>query len=389
MVMAAMAADVGRPPRAREWRCAARAAEQVDRAIGRGERERRVGLARPVVDSTSVKLPSHSSSLSSTVRHWGVTRRGGKREVRCSGMAASMIENESQLRPCPSGSTIISASDGATHSRPRSCVPAPGQRSKIAPPLRLCCSRPWRTPAGVRDGNDESVLAGSQGGGLAFMPADGSVVSVGSSFTSFSWTEDDGTASAPAQRSATSPSSGGEITVGSLRAAVNASGEWADVSDSGMTNLFVLGSSIAPSANLEPRSATGAATASCGRARTRSSGLVSAWQGSVTGLVIHLDADTRLPAGIDDVIGHAEGPGTHRSPRERRPRPMGRRPTPAHDDLLAPRARAEGRRRPPSRLLQTTSQPSAEAPLPAPGTPLSGDKTTRETGYRCKPRSRM
>ena len=62
-------------------------------------------------------------------------------------------------------------------------------------------------------GPDGSGLAGSQGGGGFAYPADGSVVSVGSSLTSLSSNEDDGTAYARAEISDVSLF-GGEITVG-------------------------------------------------------------------------------------------------------------------------------------------------------------------------------
>ena len=98
--------------------------------------------------------------------------------------------------------------------------------------------------------------------------------------------------------------------MGSLRAAVSASGESADLSDSGMTNLFVLGSSIAPSANLELALGDWGSISIMRESTTQSAGFVSAWQGSVTGLVVHLDADhLGFPRGSTIVIGHADASG--------------------------------------------------------------------------------
>ena len=77
---------------------AARAAEQVDRSIGRGERERGVGLARAVVelDDREAAVPllerlEHRAALGGDA-----SARGQAERVRCGGMASSIIENESQ-----------------------------------------------------------------------------------------------------------------------------------------------------------------------------------------------------------------------------------------------------------------------------------------------------
>jgi murein DD-endopeptidase MepM/ murein hydrolase activator NlpD len=221
-------------------------------------------------------------------------------------------------------------------------------------------------------GPDGSGLAGSQGGGGFAYPADGSVVSVGSSLTSLSSNEDDGTAYARTEISDVSLF-GGEITVGSLRAAVNASGESADVSDSGMTNLFVLGSSIAPSANLELALGDWGSISIMRESTTQSSSFVSAWQGSVTGLVVHLDADhLGFPRGSTIVIGHAEASG-------HAPQPTGTT-TSSNGTSTATTSPGAGTKSTPEPRTATTALPGAEAPLPAPGTPLTGDKTTRQHG---------
>jgi murein DD-endopeptidase MepM/ murein hydrolase activator NlpD len=221
-------------------------------------------------------------------------------------------------------------------------------------------------------GPDGSGLAGSQGGGGFAYPADGSVVSVGSSLTSLSSNEDDGTAYARTEMSDVSLF-GGEITVGSLRASVNASGESADVSDSGMTNLFVLGSSIAPSANLELALGDWGGISIMRESTTQSSSFVSAWQGSVTGLVVHLDADhLGFPRGSTIVIGHAEASG-------HAPQPTGTT-TAGTSTSLPTTSTAAGTKSTPQPRTATTALPGAEAPLPAPGTPLAGEKTTRHEG---------
>ena len=249
-----------------------------------------------------------------------------------------------------------------------------GSGAAAAPPLATAPPTSANAYAVSVTGPDGSGLAGSQGGGGFAYPADGSVVSVGSSLTSLSSNEDDGTASARAEISDVSLF-GGEITVGSLRAAVNASGESADVSDSGMTNLFVLGSSIAPSANLELALGDWGSISIMRESTNQSSGFVSAWQGSVTGLVVHLDADhLGFPRGSTIVIGHADASG-------HAPQPTGTTTSTNGTSTSSPTtSQGGGTTSTPEPPTATTAQPSAEAPLPAPGTPLSGDKTTRHNG---------
>ena len=247
-----------------------------------------------------------------------------------------------------------------------------GSGAAAAPPLATLPPTSASAYAVSVSGPDGSGLAGSQGGGGFAYPADGSVVSVGSSLTSLSSNEDDGTAYARTEISDVSLF-GGEITVGSLRAAVNASGESADVSDSGMTNLFVLGSSIAPSANLELALGDWGSISIMRESTTQSSSFVSAWQGSVTGLVVHLNADhLGFPRGSTIVIGHAEASG-------HAPQPTGT--TTSSNETSTPTTSPGGGTNPtPQPRTATTALPGAEAPLPAPGTPLAGEKTTRHEG---------
>ncbi len=247
-----------------------------------------------------------------------------------------------------------------------------GSGAPAAPPLATLPPTSASAYAVSVSGPDGSGLAGSQGGGGFAYPADGSVVSVGSSLTSLSSNEDDGTAYARTDISDVSLF-GGEITVGSLRAAVNASGESADVSDSGMTNLFVLGSSIAPSANLELALGDWGSISIMRESTNQSSSFVSAWQGSVTGLVVHLNADhLGFPRGSTIVIGHAEASG-------HAPQPTGT--TTSSNETSTPTTSPGGGTNPtPQPRTATTALPGAEAPLPAPGSPLTGDKTTRHEG---------
>jgi murein DD-endopeptidase MepM/ murein hydrolase activator NlpD len=221
-------------------------------------------------------------------------------------------------------------------------------------------------------GPDGSSLGGAQSGGFAY-PGDGSVVSVGSSVSSLDSNEDAGTAYARTEVGDVSLF-GGEITVGSIRAAVTASGDSADLSDSGMTNLFVLGSSIAPSPNLSLALGDWGSITIMSESTSQGSGFVSAWQGSVTGLVIHLDADhLGFPRGSTIVIGRAEASG-------HAPLPTGTTTSTPGTSTSAPTTQPGGTKSAPEPRRKTTAQPSAEAPLPPPGTPLGGGQTVRQHG---------
>ena len=153
-------------------------------------------------------------------------------------------------------------------------------------------------------GPDGSTLASTQGGGGFAYPADGSIVSAGSTLTSLSANPADGTAYARTELSDVSIF-GGEITVSSLRAAVSATPTAADFADSGVTNLIALGQSVsAPGMN------TGMSLLDWGglsilRASTTPGAGVSS--GSVSALVIHLESDhLGLLRNSTIIIGHVE-----------------------------------------------------------------------------------
>ncbi len=235
-------------------------------------------------------------------------------------------------------------------------------------------------------GPDGSGLAGTQGGGSFAYPADGSIVSAGSTLGSFSANQDDGTASARTELTDVSLF-GGEITVSSLQAVVTASGTSADLSESGITNLIVLGQSISePSPNLELALGDWGSLSILGESTSQSSGLLPAWQGSVTALVVHLDADhlgfvrgSTIRIGFAEASGHSPqptatattttttttmttSPGTSTSASPGHPTGGGG---------SKPRARPR---------TATTPLPGAEAGLPAQGEPRAVGQTKRPNG---------
>ena len=156
-------------------------------------------------------------------------------------------------------------------------------------------------------GPDGSSLGSTLGGGAFAYPADGSIVSAGSTLTSLSANPADGTAYARTELTDVSIF-GGEITVSSLRAAVSSTPTASDLSDSGITNLIVLGQSIsAPSANLGLPLLDWGSLSVLHESTAPGGGLVPSSAGSVSALVVHLDADhLGLPRGSTIVIGHVE-----------------------------------------------------------------------------------
>jgi murein DD-endopeptidase MepM/ murein hydrolase activator NlpD len=175
-----------------------------------------------------------------------------------------------------------------------------------APPIATVSTTAADGYAAVVIGPDGSTLASTQGGGFAY-PADGSIVSVGSSATTLSPSPSDGTAYARSELTDVALF-GGEITVSSLQAAVSSSPTVSDFSDSGVTNLIVLGQSVSqPSGNLGLALGDWGSMTVLRESTTTSTGLVPSSAGSVTGLAIHLDADHfGLLRGSTILIGHAE-----------------------------------------------------------------------------------
>jgi murein DD-endopeptidase MepM/ murein hydrolase activator NlpD len=138
-------------------------------------------------------------------------------------------------------------------------------------------------------------------------PFDGSIVSADSAFATVSASAVDGTAAARSELENVSLF-GGEITVSAVRAAVSSAATIGDLSDSTITNLIVFGTSVSePAPNLEIPLADWGGLTVLRESTSQSQGFVPAWQGTVTGLVVHLDRDhLGLPAGSTIRIGYSD-----------------------------------------------------------------------------------
>jgi len=179
--------------------------------------------------------------------------------------------------------------------------------ASAAPPLATGSPTAADGYAAVVIGPDGSTLASTQGGGGFAYPADGSIVSIASTVTSLSADPDQGSAYARSELTDVSLF-GGEITVSSLQAAVSASPTASDFSDSGVTNLIVLGQSVSqPSGNLGLALGDWGSLTVLRESTTTGADFAPSSAGSVTGLAVHLDADhLGLLRGSTILIGHAE-----------------------------------------------------------------------------------
>jgi len=156
-------------------------------------------------------------------------------------------------------------------------------------------------------GPDGSTIAATQGGGGFAYPADGSIISIGSTLTSLSADPAAGTAYARSELSDISIF-GGEITVSSLQAAVSATPTATDFADSAITNLIALGQSVsAPSANLGLSLLDWGTLSVLRESTSTGTGLIPSSGGSASALVIHLDSDhLGVLRNTTIIIGHVE-----------------------------------------------------------------------------------
>jgi murein DD-endopeptidase MepM/ murein hydrolase activator NlpD len=179
-------------------------------------------------------------------------------------------------------------------------------------------------------------------------PADGSVVSAGSTSVDVSASAPDGTAEAATDVAKLSVF-GGEITADDVHAAVGSAGTVGDLSGSTITNLVVLGQpvdQISPNTKL-PLADWGeldllAQTVKQGRAASPS------WHGTITALEIRLKLDhDGVPAGTDIRLGFADAYSRPPAPAKTAPTTTGTRTKPA-PAAIAPGAKRSERPRAPS-----------------------------------------
>ena len=184
------------------------------------------------------------------------------------------------------------------------------QTASLPPPGATAYALSITGPDGSSITGSGYVSAPPAGGsqGASGYPGDGFIVSTGSQSTSVNADETTGTADARAEFSGISIF-GGEITVGSMRAAVTA-GAAADFSQTYITNLTVLGQSIqTPSPGLSLQLADWGTLSVLGEGSSQDVS-IPASHGSISGLVVHLTADHgRLLRGSTIRVGYADASG--------------------------------------------------------------------------------
>ena len=137
-------------------------------------------------------------------------------------------------------------------------------------------------------------------------PADGSVVSAQSTSVDVTASAPDGTASATTAVSGVSLFAG-EISADAIQSSVSSAGTIGDVGDSTVTNLVVLGAPAPAAANARIQLADWGYAVVLTESTKKGPASASSWRGTVTGLVVHLDADHGgLPAGSEIRIGYAD-----------------------------------------------------------------------------------
>jgi murein DD-endopeptidase MepM/ murein hydrolase activator NlpD len=175
-------------------------------------------------------------------------------------------------------------------------------------------------------------------------PADGSVVSAASTSVSATASADDGTASATTAVSGLSLFHG-EITADSAQGSVSSAGTIGDLSDSGLTNLVVLGAPVTATPNARIQLADWGYALLLPQSAKVGPDTAPSWRGTVTALVVHLDADHGgLTAGTEIRVGYADAYA--RSPEP----PAGTTTAPTTTSASAP---------------PTTRRPAPQMPSPA------------------------
>jgi murein DD-endopeptidase MepM/ murein hydrolase activator NlpD len=137
-------------------------------------------------------------------------------------------------------------------------------------------------------------------------PGDGSIVSAASAYVSVSASAADGTAASVSEVTGLSLFNG-EITADQVRASVSSAGTIGDLADSTVTNLVVLGTSVAATANAKIPLGDWGTAVLLGELTKQGAAASRSWQGTVTALVVHLNVDHGgLPAGSEIRIGFAD-----------------------------------------------------------------------------------
>ncbi len=183
-------------------------------------------------------------------------------------------------------------------------------------------------------------------------PDDGSIVSAAQESVSVSASAADGTAAALSDVTSLSLF-GGEITADEVRASVSSAGTVGDLSDSTIGGLVLLGqpvTDLAPNTRI-PLADWGYALV-LGQTTAQGPASAPSWRGTITALVVHLDADHGgLTAGTEIRVGFADASARPPEPAPtttattttraapKHPRPGSRRATRGAGDVRAADAR--------------------------------------------------
>jgi murein DD-endopeptidase MepM/ murein hydrolase activator NlpD len=190
-------------------------------------------------------------------------------------------------------------------------------------------------------------------------PADGSIVSVSATSVNATASAGDGTASATTSLTSVSLFNG-EITADTVEGSVGSAGTVGDLSQSGLTNLVVLGAPVTPAPNARiPLADWGYAVLLAESTKPGAAGSPS-WRGTVTALVVHLDADHGgLTAGSEIRLGYADAYARPPAPATTTTSTTTRPATTTRPERLPRRAR--GQQLPPPSLA-----PGVADAMPAP-----------------------
>jgi len=137
-------------------------------------------------------------------------------------------------------------------------------------------------------------------------PGDGSVLSAVSTSVSATASAVDGTASATTSLTGLRLF-GGEITADALLGSVSSAGTVGDLGDSTVANLVVLGTPVSATPNARIPLADWGYALVLPQSTKSGTDVSPSWHGTVTALVVHLDADHGgLPAGSEIRLGYAD-----------------------------------------------------------------------------------
>jgi murein DD-endopeptidase MepM/ murein hydrolase activator NlpD len=196
-------------------------------------------------------------------------------------------------------------------------------------------------------------------------PADGSVVSAAATSVGATASASDGTAGVTTSITRLSLFLG-EITADAVQGSVSSAGTIGDLADSQISNLVVLGAPVTAAPNARIPLADWGYALLLTESTKKGTVASPSWRGTVTALVVHLDADHGgLPAGSEIRVGYADAYARPPAP----PATTGATTT-AAAKTATPRTRAQPHMPPPTLTTATTGTGKSKAKKRKPGSPL-------------------